>query len=102
MGNKKLGLIDAWLLPLRSLRSQHYDALAGLSPEERTQKLVEENVLAGVRTLKQNSSVIEAIKERGLKVHGLVYDISCGQLKELETSEDEGVEKSRFDAFFTS
>ena len=102
LGNSALGIIDPWLLPLRNLRAEHAKALSGLSPAEKTQKLVEENVLAGVKTVRQNSTVIAAVKERGLTVHAMVYDISTGRLKELDSSEDKDVAAVRLDAFETS
>lgn len=30
-----------------------------------------------------NMVVEDAIKERGLKVHGVVYDIACGKIRDL-------------------
>ncbi|MCJ1477124.1 hypothetical protein MMC13_005795 [Lambiella insularis] len=85
LGNQKVGLVDTWLLPLRSLRAQLAHKLAGLSQAEKVQVVVEANVLAGVRTVQENPNVIEAVKSRGLTVHGLVYDVGSGALKELKT-----------------
>lgn len=101
LANKKLGLIDTWLLPLRRLREQNLELLQSLPPKEAALKLVEMNVLQGVRTLKENSVVLDAIEERGLKLHGLVYDVGSGTLRELETSEPEEVVKARRAAFKT-
>lgn len=101
LANKKLGLIDTWLLPLRRLRQQNLGLLQSLSPEEGALRIVEMNVLQGVRTLQENHVVLDAIEERGLKLHGLVYDVGSGKLRELETGEtDEGV-KARLTAFKT-
>jgi carbonic anhydrase len=61
MGNKKLGLIDTWLLPLRALRRDHLKLLESLGPEEAALKLVELNVRAGVKILEENPVVIDAI-----------------------------------------
>ncbi|KAL1998741.1 hypothetical protein VTN02DRAFT_5650 [Thermoascus thermophilus] len=101
LANKKLGLIDTWLLPLRRLREQNLELLQSLPPKEAALKLVEMNVLQGVRTLKENSVVLDAIQERGLKLHGLVYDVGSGTLRELETGEPEEVIKARLTAFKT-
>lgn len=62
-------------------------------------KLSEWNVLAGVKTLKQKSVVLEAIQERGLKIHGVIYDVASGMLSELETGEPEEVNKARLASF---
>lgn len=102
LGNAKLGVIDLWLQPLRKLRLQLSGASdwEGLGDGEKGQRLIEANVKAGVQTLLENPDVIEAIHERGLQVHGLVYDITCGELKELKLDEEgESVTKLRDGAF---
>ncbi|GAD94441.1 carbonic anhydrase [Paecilomyces variotii No. 5] len=101
LANKKLGLIDTWLMPLRTLRSQNLELLQSLPPNEASLKLVELNVEQGVRTLKENGVVLDAIQERGLKVHGLVYDVASGTLRELDTSESHAAIKARLTAFKT-
>ncbi|KAI9659710.1 MAG: hypothetical protein M1831_003608 [Alyxoria varia] len=88
LGNKRLGKIDTWLMPLRQLRMQHSTELDKLSEPERGAKLVELNVQQGVETVRQNPDVIQAAKERGLEVHGLVFDLESGVLKRLETGEE--------------
>ncbi|MCJ1397853.1 hypothetical protein MMC11_001049 [Xylographa trunciseda] len=98
LGNDRIGVIDAWLLPLRKLRAGLAKQWEGWSKEERVQRLVEENVKQGVRTLRENSNVVKAVAERGVKVHGLVYDIKTGELKELEVEDEEG-EGVRREAF---
>lgn len=104
LGNKKIGVIDTWLLPLRELRSRFAGQWEkeGLSAEEKVGRLVEENVKAGVRVLRANPNVIAAEKGRGLKVHGCVYDIGTGLVRELKMEVDEGEEKARVEAFETS
>ena len=101
LGNKKLGLIDAWLLPLRSLRQKHLKELSSLSDKESLLKLVELNVKQGVQTLKQNHHIIDAMRDRGLDVHGLIYDIGTGKLKEVDTDEGEEEGHHRTSAFET-
>lgn len=103
LGNNKLGMIDAWLTPLRKLRAVNkaqWDE-QGLSDKDQLLKLVEANVRAGVQTLKENAEVIDAMRERGLDVHGLVYDIGCGELREIDCEEDEQEGQKREDAFAT-
>ena len=86
LANDRLGLLDTWLLPLRALRHEltKEKGWKELSPEEQARKLVEENVKAGVRVLKENADIIDAIKERGLQVHGAVYNISKGVVEEVD------------------
>ena len=93
LDNKKLGLIDTWLMPLRELRAKNLDLLSSLDPTEAGLKLVELNVKVGVDVLLRNPTVIEAMAERGLKVHGLVYDVGTGEIKELDLASDVEGEK---------
>jgi carbonic anhydrase len=99
MGNKKLGLIDTWLLPLRALRRENLKLLESLEPDEAALKLVELNVRAGVKVVGENPLVIDAIAERDLQIHGNIYDVGSGQLKELDIKEDEETVRSRKTAF---
>lgn len=101
LGNKKLGLIDTWLLPLRSLRRENLKLLESMEPKEAGLKLVELNVRNGVKVLVENPVVLDAITERGLQIHGLIYDVASGELKELDIEEDEDMVKSRTTAFRT-
>ncbi len=101
LGNSKLGIIDLWLTPIRKLRAQLAGAAgwAALDAKEKALRLVEANVRQGVLTLKENTEVIEARKERGVVVHGLVYDVASGVLKELEVGDGEHERLFREDAF---
>ncbi|KAI9375278.1 carbonic anhydrase [Aspergillus egyptiacus] len=100
LGNQKLGILDPWLLPLRRLRDEHRAVLKSLPDDQAALKLVEMNVIAGVKTLKGKSVVVEAM-QRGLKVHGLVYDVGSGVLREIDISESGEVVKRRFSSFRT-
>ncbi|KAJ5108000.1 hypothetical protein N7456_004675 [Penicillium angulare] len=99
MGNKQLGILDPWLLPLRQIRERNLAELQGLSDEDAALKLVELNVREGLSVVKQKGAVLSAIQERGLQVHGLIYDIGSGVLRELDTEDSEEVIKSRLTAF---
>jgi carbonic anhydrase len=95
MEDKSLGILDPWLLPLRELREAHQDELDCLTEEKAALKLVELNVLAGVKTLKRTNVVAEAMR-KGLKVYGLVYDVGSGILQELVTGKSDNVIKRQF------
>lgn len=103
LANQKLGLIDAWLMPLRKLRREckaGWDK-EGLGEKERLGALVEANVRQGVQTLKENAEVIDGMRERGVVVHGLVYDVGSGELRELDIVEEEHEGVKREEAFAT-
>ncbi|KLJ07210.1 carbonic anhydrase [Blastomyces silverae] len=101
LANKRLGLLDTWLMPLRHLREQNLGLLNSLSPQEAAQKLAEINVRQGLRTLKENSVILDAIEERGLELHGVLYDVANGILRELDTDESKDVIRARIHSFKT-
>lgn len=101
LGNSRLGLLDTWLLPVRESRRKLVEdpGWNSLSDEDKALKLVEANVRRGVGILKENADIIEAAKERGLKVHGVVYDIAKGLVRELDDNEDDEAAKKRHDTY---
>ena len=101
MGNDKLGLLDTWLLPLRTLRRDNLKKLQSMGQDEAVLDLVHLNVRQGVKTLKENSSILDAISDRGLTVHGMIYDVGTGELKEIDVNDDEETTQSRLQAFKT-
>ncbi|KAL2162198.1 hypothetical protein VTH06DRAFT_7111 [Thermothelomyces fergusii] len=84
-GSKRLGgVLDTWLMPLRALRSAHREALDAMADDTaRTVRLAELNVEAGVRVLMENEVVREAVRDRGLEVHGCLFDIGSGRIRDL-------------------
>lgn len=89
LANKKLGLIDSWLRGIREVRAKHEEELNALeSAEAKSNRLVELNVVEQVRSVLKNANVQEAIEERGLEVHGWVYDIASGECKVLQCPDD--------------
>lgn len=78
------GVLDTWLTPLKALKAVHETELKGIQDAgKRAVRLAELNVEAGCKTLLSNYVVEEAIQERGLQVHGVVYDIGCGKIYDL-------------------
>jgi carbonic anhydrase len=58
----------------------------GSGVEERDRRLVELNVLAEVHWIMQQPSIMKAIRERGLEVHGFVYNPVRNSCVKLEIS----------------
>ena len=102
LDNKKLGLIDTWLMPLRQLRRENLKLLESMDEKSRGLKLVELNVRQGIEVLTNNPVVLDAITERELKVHGLIYNVGTGELNELDIDENEETINSRTTAFKTA
>lgn len=88
LANNKLDILDVWLQPMRHLREQHAETLNKLSGEDKEDAMAKLNVQLGVDNLRRIPTVVDAIKERGLKIHGLLYRLSNGHLEEVETAED--------------
>ena len=101
LGNSRLGVLDTWLSPLRDLRSKSLRKWKadGVSESDFGKKLIEENVKAGAAVVRRNAEVVVAMKERGLKVHGAVFDIGSGVLKEIDCGEDDEEATARVEAF---
>ncbi|KAL8863181.1 MAG: hypothetical protein Q9178_000556 [Gyalolechia marmorata] len=95
------GTMDAWLMPVRELRSKLLDegAFEGKDDKAKAVSLVEANVKRGVEVVRRNPEVLKAMEERGVKVHGVVYDVGTGELRELETGEGEEGLKKRLENF---
>lgn len=88
MGNNQVGLIDNWLMHIKDTYRLHQTELEGLKdPQARGRRLVELNVIEGVHDLYATSIVQAAYRRRGAPtVHGWVYDIRNGYIKDLDVS----------------
>ena len=99
LANGNLGVLDIWMQPMRTLREMHADELAKLEGAEKATYLAKLNVHAGVENLRRIPTVIEAMRDRDLKLHGVIYDLATGTLEDLECSEDDATAKKRRAAF---
>jgi len=83
-----MGLVDNWLHSISVLARKHEDLLPPSAPEdERVDRLCELNVLEQVRILCENALVKNAwSRGQELSVHGCIYDLRDGILRDLETS----------------
>jgi len=79
------GVIDAWIAPLKALRKANAEELEAIKDDKkRAIRLAEINVKSGVEALLSTYYIEEAVRERGLKVHGTVYDVACGRMTDLK------------------
>ncbi|KAK4164540.1 hypothetical protein QBC43DRAFT_344407 [Cladorrhinum sp. PSN259] len=85
LGDSRVGgVLDTWLTPLKAVRFAHLDELNAIKDDkQRATRIAELNVEAGIKVLMANFTVQEAIEERGLEVHGCLFDIACGRIKDL-------------------
>lgn len=88
MGNKQFGLIDNWLRHIKDVYRLHQKELDAIADEtERAKRFVELNVMEQVGGLCKTTIVQNAWKKKQpLAVHGWVYDINDGLLKDLQVS----------------
>src|ERR1043165_7576664 len=83
--DEKFGLIDNWLRHVRDVRAKHRSELEQLTSEaEKHARLCELNVIEQVVNVSQTTVVRDAW-QRGqqLAVHGWIYDINDGLLRDL-------------------
>ncbi len=83
--NQSFGLISNWLRHVQDIRDKYADVLGQLSSEnDKIDRLCELNVVEQVGHVCQNSIVREAwARGQPLSVHGWVYDIADGLLRDL-------------------
>jgi carbonic anhydrase len=81
------GLIDNWLRHVTDVGDKHADELASLSEEQRLDRLCELNIVEQVANVSQTTIVNDAwARGQALTVHGLVYDLHDGLLRDLGVS----------------
>lgn len=87
LSHKEFGLIDNWLRALKALYHQQRDLFEGLDEAARVDRLCELNVLRQVRNVCHTTIVQNAwLEGRELCVHGWIYGLEDGLIKDLETS----------------
>jgi len=88
MTHQQFGLIDNWLRHIKDVYRLHATELDLITNEkERTDKLVEYNVIENVYNLCKTSIVQNAWKNgQKLGVHGWVYSIETGIIKDMKVS----------------
>ena len=85
MQTKDLGILNPWLRNIRDVYRLHKNELNSIKDENiRYNRLVELNVQEQCINLLKTAAVQTAFKERGLTVHGWVFDIQTGRLKDLK------------------
>jgi len=86
MEDHHLGLVDNWLRNIRDVYARFKDELEKISDErERYNRLVELNVMQQVLNV-CHTTIVQGAWTRGqpLWVHGWVYDLATGILKDLD------------------
>ncbi len=84
MTAQDMGILNPWLRNIRDVYRLHKEELNAIEDEnQRYNRLVELNVQEQCVNLIKTAAIQEAYKERGLQVHGWVFDIHSGRLIDL-------------------
>ncbi len=85
MQSADMGILNPWLRNIRDVYRLHKSELNNIFIEEdRYNRLVELNVQEQCVNLIKTAAVQKAYKDRGLLVHGWVFDIHTGKLIDLK------------------
>jgi carbonic anhydrase len=85
-----LGILNPWLRNIRDVYRHHKDELNAIEDVKvRYDRLVELNVEEQCVNLIKTAAIQEAFRERGVRVHGWVFDIRTGKLIDLKINFEE-------------
>ncbi len=87
MENKDQGFVNNWLRNIKEVYNKHHTELDAIKDFQlRSNRLVELNVVEQVHNLSKTIVVQRAWKKRELQIHGWVYGIDDGLIKDLKVS----------------
>jgi carbonic anhydrase len=84
---RRLGLIDNWLRHVQDVRQKHATLLEAVPEQKRADRLCELNVIEQVVNVCETTIVQDAwLRGQNLTVHGLVYALQDGLIRDLKMS----------------
>lgn len=90
MDGKDRGLVNKWLRNIKEVHFKYKEELSKISDiQQKQDRLVELNVIDQVYNLAESTIIQKAWKNRKVKIHGWVYDMKTGFIKELDTLVDD-------------
>jgi carbonic anhydrase len=85
MQSADLGILNPWLRNIRDVYRIHQEELDAIEIEDdRYRRLVELNVQEQCINVIKTAEVQHAYRDRGIKVHGWVFDVHSGKLIDLD------------------
>lgn len=85
MQSADLGILNPWLRNIRDVYRTHKEELNAIEDEnEKYNRLVELNVQEQCINVIKTAGVQKAYLDRGIKVHGWVFDVNSGKLIDLK------------------
>lgn len=88
--------LNLWLNPAREVRMECNRAVKGfgdMQPARKMEIVVEGNVGRSLDVLRRNPSVVRSMVEGRLELHGLVYDVGTGRLREVGLPKESAEER---------
>jgi carbonic anhydrase len=91
MQNKQFGLVDNWLSYIKDVYHNHMDELSAIrNRRKRMERFVELNIIEQVHHLINTTIIQNAWRSRNSPmVHGWVYDVGTGIIKDLKVKHDD-------------
>lgn len=84
LSSESKGLVDTWVRNIKEVYAKHATELNAITDEkQRAERLTELNVMEQVRNLAKSPIVQRAWKKRSVQVHGWVYGLDSGRIKDL-------------------
>jgi carbonic anhydrase len=92
--NKQYGLIDNWIRHIKDVYRMHHDELEAITDEKQKEdRFIELNVIEQVYDLSKTSIIQNAWQKRKAPfIHGWVYALETGYIKDLEVSVNDNSE----------
>ena len=88
LSKKQYGLIDNWIRHIKDVHHTHHDEIEAIdNPHEKEKRFIELNVVEQVNALSKTSIIQNAWHQRQSPfIHGWVYDLETGYIKDLQIS----------------
>ncbi|MEP7322182.1 MAG: carbonic anhydrase [Saprospiraceae bacterium] len=98
------GFVDNWLRNIKDVFHKNFEELMAIQDTiQRSNRLTELNVLEQVRNLAKTTTIQQAWMERELHLHGWVYGLQDGKIKDLSVIHNSSEDIDRIYRFeFTS
>jgi len=90
LNNLQLGIIDNWLQNIKDIQQRHATKFEDLSQKEKSNLLCELNVIEQANNVSE-TTIVQQAWGRGQKlfVHGWIYSIADGLIRDLQVSRGE-------------
>lgn len=90
LNNLQLGIIDNWLQNIKDIQQRHASRFENLSHQEKSDLLCELNVIEQANNVSE-TTIVQQAWGRGQKlfVHGWIYSIADGLIRDLQVSRGE-------------